>query len=193
MNEEKITDVKIKKEKKVRQKRKERTKKESSFNILDGFIVLGILALVAILVLTYAPIGLLSINSDNATIIYSVTVEGVSADYAGSIKVGDVVTDSKGYNLGTVVSDVEIEPHAVYEYRENETGSGSIVKITHPELVDLIITVSANAKVSDDGYTVDGKRIALEAEYELVFPGFESKGVCVSLSVEESNEAGAAK
>ena len=193
MNEEKITDVKVKKEKKVRQKRKERTKKESSFNILDGFIVLGILSLVAILVLTYAPIGLLSINSDNATIIYSVTVEGVSADYAGSIKVGDVVTDSKGYNLGTVVSDVEIEPHAVYEYRENETGSGSIVKITHPELVDLIITVSANAKVSDDGYTVDGKRIALEAEYELVFPGFESKGVCVSLSVEKSNEAGASK
>ena len=192
MNEEKITDVKVKKDKKVRSKKKERTKKNGGFNILDALIIIGILAFIAVIVIVYSPVGLFNL-SDDAVIIYTVRVQGVSADYAGSVKVGDKVTDSKGYDLGTVVSDVEIEPHAVYEYRENEEGSGSIVKITHPELVDLVITVSANAKANEDGYTVDGKRIALEAEYELVFPGFESKGVCISLSKENANDAGAAK
>ena len=191
MNEDKMTDVRVKKDKKIRTKKNERVKKSGGFNILDAFIIIGILAFVAVIVIVYSPVGVFKFNSNDADIIYTVSVRGVSSDYAGSVKIGDVVTDSKGYNLGTVVSDVQIEPHVVYEYRENEDGSGSIVQINHPELVDLIITVSANAKVKEDGYTVDGKRIALEAEYELIFPGFESKGVCISLSEEKTNDAGA--
>ncbi len=191
MNEDKMTDVRVKKDKKNRTKKNERVKKSGGFNILDAFIIIGILAFVAVIVIVYSPVGVFKFNSNDADIIYTVSVRGVSSDYAGSVKIGDVVTDSKGYNLGTVASDVQIEPHVVYEYRENEDGSGSIVQINHPELVDLIITVSANAKVNEDGYTVDGKRIALEAEYELIFPGFESKGVCISLSEEKTNDAGA--
>lgn len=192
MNEEKITETKVKKDKKLRQKKKERSGK-NGFNILDVLIILCILAFIAVIVIVYSPTAWLSFNSDNTEIIYTITVQGVSADYASSVKVGDVVTDSEGYNLGTVASDVEIEPHVVYEYRENGEGGGGIVKITHPELVDLIITLSADAKINDDGYTVDGKRIALSAEYELVFPGFESKGVCISLSEEKTDDAGASK
>jgi hypothetical protein len=59
--------------------------------------------------------------------------------------------------------------------------------------VDIIITVTATAEKSDVGFTVDGMRIAIEAEYELVFPGFESKGVCISLSEEIAKDGGAAK
>ena len=193
MNEEKKTELKVKKDKKPRVKKKERAKKSSGFNILDVLIAAGLLIFVAVIVLVYSPVNLFNINSEDCTIIYSVCISGVTADYAGTVKVGDVVTDADGYRLGTVVSDVEIEAHVVYEYREGDDGNGSIAKITHPELVDLTITISADAKINGDGFTVDGKRIALEAEYDLVFPGLESKGVCVSLSEEKSNDAGAAK
>lgn len=193
MNEEKKTDLKVKKDKKSRVKKKERANKSAGFNILDALIAVGLLVFVAVIVLVYSPVNLLNINSEDSTIIYSVCVSGVTADYAGSVKIGDVVTDSDGYRLGTVVSDVEIEAHVVYEYRESGEGSGSIDKITHPDLVDLIITISADAKTNDDGFIVDGKRIALEAEYDLVFPGLETKGVCISLSEEKSNDAGASK
>ena len=115
------------------------------------------------------------------------------ADYAGAVNVGDLVSDIDGYELGTVASDVEVEPHIIYRYSEYEDGSGSINEIVHPELVDIVITVSAKAKNAEDGYTVDGMRIALEAEYQLVFPGFESKGICVSLSEENTSDAGASK
>ena len=193
MNEEKITEVKKTKEKKQRANKKDNAKKSGGFNILDALIILGIVLFAAVIVIVYAPLGIFKFNSDNTVIIYTVAIQGVNADYASNVNIGDVVTDSNGYNLGTVVSDVEIEPHMVYDYRENDDGSGSIVKITHPELVDLVITVSANAKINDDGYTVDGKRIALESEYELVFPGFESKGVCISMSEEKANDVGAGK
>ncbi len=189
--EEKIAVEKIKNDNKTRKKKKERVRKNNSFNILDALIIICLLALIAVMFFVYSPLNLFYINSDSSTIIYSVCIPGVSADYAGNVKVGDVVTDTNGFKLGTVAADVSIEAHAVYEYRENDDGSGSITKITHPELVDLIITISSDAKINDDGYTVDGKRIALEAEYDLVLPGFESKGVCISLSEEKSSDAGA--
>ena len=176
--------------KKTSKKKQERVKRSNGFNILDALIILGLLAFVAVIVLVYSPAEFFNINSDNGTIIYSVCISGVDADFAESVKIGDVVTDADGYKLGVVASDVVIEPHVIYEYRENDDGSGSISKITHPELVDLIITMSADAVVKDGGYMVDGKRISLESEYDLVFPRFESRGVCVSLSVEKSNEAG---
>ncbi len=189
MNEEKIIDTKRTKNKKSA--KKERSSRKSGFNLLDVLIVISILAAVLLLVFVYSPTQLFNIKSNDAAIIYSICIPGVPAEYAGNINVADLVTDSKGYRLGEVASDVEVEPHVIYEYRENADGSGSIVEITHPDLVDLIITVSAKADVNEDGYTVDGKRIALEAEYELVLPGFESKGTCVSLSEENASEAGA--
>jgi len=187
---------KSKKESKMR-KNKSSTRNSAAgklrFNFLDGLIVIGILATVSLIVLVYSPLKLFNIKSNDVTIIYSINISGVPAEYAGSISVSDIVTDDKGYNLGLVASDVQVEPHVIYEYRENQDGSGSIVEIIHPDLVDLIITVSANADVSDDGYTVDGKRIALEAEYNIILPGFEAKGICVSLSEESAKEAGALK
>lgn len=191
MNDEKITSTMPQKGKKVSKKKKERESKKHTFNILDALILIGLTSLIAVIVFAYSPFGLLRINNENSTIIYSVCISGVSADYAGNVNVGDAVSDTDGYKLGRVVSDVDIIPHVVYEYRENDDGSGSIVSATHPELVDLIITISAEAKINEDGYSVDGKRIALEAEYDLVFPKFESKGVCISLSEEKLNDAGA--
>lgn len=196
MSEEVIIEKKDKKEKKRKEpkvsKSESKTRKRG-FNLLDLLIIVSVLAAVTLIVLVYSPSGIFNINSDKANIIYSVCVSGVPADYAAAVSVGDAVSDIDGYDLGVVASDVEVEPHVIYQYNEYDDGGGSIREITHPELVDIVITISAKATVSEDGYSVDGKRIALEAEYELVLPGLESKGVCVSFSEEKANDAGAAK
>lgn len=194
-----MNEAQPKRNKKEEKTRKNKSAKQNSvtskrgFNFLDALIIISILATVALIVLVYSPLKLFNIKSNDATIIYSINISGVPAEYASSISVSDIVTDDKGYNLGLVASDVQVEPHVIYEYRENQDGSGSIIEIIHPDLVDLIITVSANAEVADDGYIVDGKRIALEAEYNIVLPEFEAKGVCISLSEESAKEAGALK
>lgn len=194
MNEDKVIEKdKTKKIKKRSASKSERSSRRSGFNLLDALILVCLVATVALVVLVYSPAEIFNLRSNDVTIIYSINVSGVPADYAATINVSDIVTDEEGYNLGVVASDVEVEPHVIYEYRENSDGSGSIVEILHPELVDLIITVSAKADINSDGYTVDGKRIALEAEYDIVLPEFVSKGICISLSEENANDAGASK
>lgn len=182
IKDNKAKKVKTKKEKKVR---------STSFNFLDVIIIACVIAVAVLLFFVYSPSKLLGGNSTDTNIIYTLRISGVPAEYATAINVGDEVTDPDGYVLGKVASDVEVEPHSMYEYRENIDGSGGIVSIEHPDLVDLIITVYAEADRTSDGYTVDGKRIAIESEYYLVLPRFESKGTCISLSEENASDAGA--
>ncbi len=192
MNDEiKSDEVKVKNKKIKKAAKKDKTSRRGKLNFLDVVILACVLAVAALLFFVYSPFELLGVSSRDTNIIYTLRISGVSPSYAASISVGDVISDPDGYNLGVVASDVEVEPHSMYVYRENADGSGGIVQIKHPELIDLIITVTAEAEHGADGYTVDGKRIAVEAEYEIVLPKFESKGICISLSEESANDAGA--
>lgn len=187
MNNETVKNSNIKKAKPKREKRA----RGNRFNFIDAIIIICLISVLALLYFVYSPLELLGIGTTETDIIYTLKITGVPSEYAAAITIGDKIADSDGYELGTVATAVEIEPHSVYEYRENEFGSGGIVRITHPDLVDLIITVSATSEKSSDGYIVDGKRIAVEAEYHLLLPKFESKGICISLSEENMREGGA--
>lgn len=187
INNEIIKTTKVKKPKTKR----ERSPRANRFNFIDAIIIICIVSVLALLYFVYSPLELLGIGTKETNIIYTIKVSGVPSEYASAINTGDVLSDGDGYILGTVASEVEIEPHSIYEYRENEFGGGGIVSMTHPDLVDLIITVSATSEKSADGYRVDGKRIAVEAEYHLLLPKFESKGICISLSEENVREGGA--
>ena len=187
INNEIIKTPKVKKPKTKR----ERSPRANRFNFIDAIIIICIVSVLALLYFVYSPLELLGIGTKETNIIYTIKVSGVPSEYESAINTGDILSDGDGYILGTVASEVEIEPHSIYEYRENEFGSGGIVSMTHPDLVDLIITVSATSEKSADGYRVDGKRIAVEAEYHLLLPKFESKGICISLSEENVREGGA--
>lgn len=187
MNNETVKNINVKK---IKPKREKRTK-DKRFNFIDAVIIICIISVLALLYFVYSPLELLGIGTTETEIIYTLKVSGVPSEYAAAITVGDKIADSDGYELGTVATAVEVEPHSIYEYRENEFGSGGIVRITHPDLVDLIITVSATSEKGSDGYSIDGKRIAVEADYHLLLPKFESKGICISLSEENMREGGA--
>lgn len=188
MTEEK----KLEKNKKIKKKSVKGKDKEKKIgiNILDVLIILCVLAIASLLLLVYSPWKLITINSDDTAVIYSVRVSGVPAEYASSINIGDKVCDTDGYKLGAVASAVEVESHIMYIF---DAHSGGVKSVVHPELVDLIITVSATAEVRDDGYLIDGRRIAVEGVYELLLPEFEAEGICISLSEENANNAGGVK
>ncbi len=193
MSEDIIKPEKKVKEKKPKKPKSEKTYKYGRFNFLDALIILCVASVAVLLLFVYSPTEFFGFGKEDVEIIYTVRISGVPADHANAISVGDELTDPNGYRLGHVASDVEVQEHFVYEYREDEYGSGGIDQIQHPELVDLVITVSASAEKSDSGYTVDGKRIAVESVCDLVFPRFEAKGICLSLSEEILSEAGGAK
>ena len=188
MTEEKKID-KANKSKKRSVNGKEK-KKRGGVNILDLLIILCVLSVVALLLGVYSPWKLIDVTSDDVAVIYTVRISGVPSAYASNINIGDKVSDPDGYELGTVASAVEVESHIMYIFDAN---SGGIKPIEHPDLVDLVVTFSATATVNDDGYLINGKRIAVEGVYELLLPNFEAEGMCMSLSRENANDAGGAK
>ncbi len=185
--------VKSEKKTKIKKTKSSKGEKYGRFNFLDALIVICIAAVAALILYVYSPADFLNVGSRDVAVIYTIRISGVPSEYASMISVGDKLTDADGYDLGVVAADVEVQEHFIYEYREDEYFSGGILQISHPDLADLVITVSADAEKTAQGYTVDGKRIAVEAEYEVILPRFESKGICLSLSEEKSIEAGAAK
>ncbi len=188
MTEEKKID-KVNKTKKKNAQGKEK-KRRVGINILDVLIILCLLAVAVLLFFVYSPLDMIAMPSDETAIIYTVRVSGVPSAYATNINIGDKVSDHDGYDLGAVASAVEVEAHTMYIFDIN---SGGIKPVVHPDLVDLIITVSATAEVNDDGYLIDGRRIAVEGVYDMLLPNFEAEGICVSLSEENANDAGGAK
>lgn len=181
-------------EKKSRRKKLPKAEKKSrkvGFNFLDAVIIAMVLAIVLLVVLVYSPGRVGGTGGKDTNLIYTVRISGVSADYATAISVGEQISDENGYYLGTVASDVEVEPYMVYEYVSKADGNGMIVSVKHPDLVNLIVTITAQAELEEDGYYVEGKRIAVEREYTLILPRFESKGVCIAISEEQINEGGA--
>ncbi len=191
MNEEVVKPQKKTKEKK--QKLPKSDRKRGKFNFIDAFILLLIIAVIAVVFFVYSPADIFNFGTEKTQIIYTVRISGVSAEYVSMISVGDAVADSDGNLLGIVAADVEREEHYIYEYRGNASSEGGISDIQHPELVDIIVTISAEADKKSDGYIVDGKRIAIEKEYQLVFPKVEGDGICLSLSEEGKADQGGAK
>ena len=189
MTEEKKSEVKDKLKRNKQNKCKEKVRR-TRFNILDALIVACVLAVAVLVFFAYSPLDMLNKGSGDTAVIYSVRIYGVPSDYAGNVSIGDPVTDGNGCELGKVASSVEVESHVIYIFDKN---SGGVKAVSHPDLVDLIVTISANAEVYSDGYVVDGRRIAVEGEYELLLPAFEASGICVSLSEENANDAGGAK
>ncbi len=186
MTEEKKID-KVKLKKKAAQGKEK--KKREGINILDILIIICVSAVVALLFAVYSPWNLIDVSSDDVDVIYTVKISGVPSVYASNINIGDKVSDPDGYELGEVASAVEVESHVMYIFDANS----GVKPIEHPDLVDLVITLAATATVNNDGYLIDGKRIAVEGVYELLLPNFEAEGICISLSQENANDAGGGK
>ena len=191
MVEEKKTEITSDKKTKKKASASENKPGAFKFNFLDVIIVIMVLAIVLLIIFVYSPSRLIGAGGEETALIYTLRISGVSSDYVTSISAGDIITDENGYSLGIVASDVEAEPYVTYEYIKKPDGNGTIVSVKHPDLVNLFITVSANAELNADGYYVDGMRIAVEKEYRIILPGFEAKGVCIAISEEQANEAGA--
>ncbi len=165
--------------------------KRIGFNLLDVILIFALILAAGLVISVYSPGGLLFVADREVTLVYTIEVSGVPAEYASAISVGDSVYDADGYALGEIATDVEVEPYLVYEYKDSEEGLGSLVAVEHTDLKCLIITVTVKADYKEGvGYTADGRRIAVGAKYDLVIPGFESSGECIGITAENSANGG---
>ncbi len=155
--------------------------KGGKFNVVDFFLLLIILAVIAALVIYIVPglsEGLLS--GDENEITLELEFKGVSDEFIANINVGDTVYDlNKSYMIGTVKA-VESYAYTVPVYNE-ETGAAEMKEVAGKS--NIIVTVSATAVyTSKEGYSINGERVAVGLPYNIGFPQFSGSGYCISVS-----------
>ena len=158
-----------------------RKTKKGRFNVVDFFLLVIILAIVAAVVLYFIPGAFKRLTAtDETDITFTLEFKGVDEAFIANIKNGEAVYDSsKNYMLGSVKS-VENYAYTTLVYNEL-TGTAEMKEV--PGLINIIVTVKAKAIYTDgEGYSVNGERIAVGCAYNISFPNFNGSAYCIELS-----------
>lgn len=160
------------------------------FSLIDAIILVVAVALIILIVFAYAGSLDISFSTKKTSITYTIEIQGIDPALAANIAVGAAVIDENGYSLGNVAAGVEVDSYFEVSY---DPVSKEVVSSEHPALSNVLLTITAEAKVDDvKGYLVDGRRIAVGAEYFVDLPGFEGKGECISIVVDNAPKGGSA-
>lgn len=169
-------------------------KRRGLFLLMDLLLLLCIVSAAFFLILAFTPLRL-GTDAEQREVVYTVELAGVEKDFVSLLQEGDVVTDAAtGVVIGTV-SEIRIRPYEAYTTLpttdvDAELGKHVVRKTTNEDLntVTVTVRVGADYKVGE-GYAVQGRRIAVGAEYELQFPAYAGKGVCLALEPIAREEA----
>ena len=161
--------------------------RKRKFNIVDFFLLLILAAVVAAVVLYFIPGAFNRLTAtDETEITFVLEFRGVDEDFAANISVGDAVYDSsRNYLLGSVSEMVDVNIHTQFVYNVGKDGKVTSGMKEVPGLVDLQVTVTANAIYNyGSGYSVNGERIAVGRAYDISFPNFNGSAYCIELNSE---------
>lgn len=159
--------------------------KDGKFNVVDFFLLLMILAVIAAVVIYVVPgISEKLTPGKESEIVYSIEFIGVDSAFLANINVGDTVYDAgNNYVMGEVKS-VENYAHTVLGYNRTSEQNGIVGEMKEQgDLKNVIVTVSATAVYTDaEGYSIGGERIAVGLPYDIRFPQFSGQGYCIEVA-----------
>jgi hypothetical protein len=160
------------------------------FSLIDAIILVVVAALVTLVIFAYAGGLDISFSTKKTSITYTIELQGIDPALAANIAVGAAVIDENGYSLGNVAAGVEVDSYFEVSY---DPVSKEVVSLSHPALSNVLLTITAEARIDEvKGYLVDGRRIAVGADYFIDLPGFEGRGECISIVVDNAPKGGSA-
>ena len=167
-------------------------KKKRRFNFVDFLLILLILALIGGAVYLFSSGEILRQfrSEQTGTISYTVEIIGVHEDYLDLIVKGDAVGNAVSKNsLGTVESvDYSIKQTELgYAESDKEDSLNPYVGVLneHSDRYNVLVTITAQGEyIPEDGYYINGTRIAVGEALSLRFPNFVCEGHCISLAAE---------
>lgn len=167
-----------------------RSGEKKRFSLIDAIILVVVAALITVIVFAYVGGLDISFSTKKTSITYTIELQGIDPALAANIAVGAAVIDENGYSLGNIAAGVEVDSYFEVSY---DPVSKEVVSSEHPTLSNVLLTITAEARIDEvKGYLVDGQRIAVGAEYFIDLPGFEGKGECVSIVVDNAPKGGSA-
>lgn len=151
------------------------------FTVLDGIIILVILAVIGVGIYLVAADKAPTAAENTVPVTFTVELKGIKDVYANNIRVGDTVIDSVTKKTIGTVAAVETLPHT--EYIVNQE-SGVIEEKAYPGQATVLLTVSSDAVLGGLGYTIDGYRVAIGVLHHLQLPHFLGSGYCIGVQAQ---------
>jgi len=154
--------------------------KNGRFNLIDLILVVLVLLVIAILIQVFSPSLIQKLSSDQTKEIkYTVEFSGVDSDFVNKIKEEQLAVDSVSKNQMGKVFAISVEPYEELQDVENS----NIGKMSpYPDKINLQVTIVVTAAYTkDQGYFVNGDRIAVGEKLSLRFPDYVAEGYCIGL------------
>ena len=109
---------------------------------------------------------------------------GVDGEFIDKIKEQDVAVDAiSKYTLGTVEA---VDYNTQYSELKYDEAANAGVLAVYPEKYNVLVTVKATGSyVQGEGFSINGRRIAVGEKLSIRFPDFVCEGYCISLSADE--------
>ena len=152
-------------------------KKKRSFNIIDAVMIVAVVALTAALV--YGVVSGLGVGNDYVRIKYVLEVSELRSEFCQKAAEGDAVRNADG---GEQIGKVA----AVSSVPAQHTGtdsSGAPVLSDIDGYSTLYVTVEAQAKQGNTGYTVGGTLINTGKSVDVRLPSLCFEAKCISVEV----------
>jgi len=157
----------------------ERKWRFNAFDIILALLLVAALVALAIMIVHFFPEQ--SSTTGDTKITYIITVTDVPEAVSSQLKTGQTVFDIKtGKALGEVAAVASV-PYVIKGVNEE---TGELVANTVPGRCDINVTVTAFAKSTPAGYSVNGALIACGTYYEFRTPTASLGGSCVSLKTQ---------
>ena len=159
-------------------KKKDGTKK-SFLNIFNLLTALVLIAAVAAALYFFVLKEDTDVAPELTDVEYIIEIKEVKDELTDKISVGDWLVDSVGQIEIGVVEEIEYTRSYTYEL---DSATATLVVSEYPDHSNLIVTVSAKAKITDKGYEINGCVINVGKPVYARFPNFTGTGHCISMN-----------
>lgn len=161
--------------------KKKKENRSRRFTVLDGIIILVILAVIGVGIYFIAADKTPASAETTVPITFTVELKGLKDVYVNNIRVGDTVIDSVTKKTIGTVAAVETLPYT--EFTVNQE-SGVVEEKAYPGYATVLMTVSSDAVLGGLGYTIDGYRVAIGVLHHLQLPHFLGSGYCIGVQTQ---------
>ncbi len=164
---------------------KSKPKSARRINVIDILFILVLVGILLVALSYFTPFSPFNIKTNGQTVEYTLRFEGVDADMADSVRVGDTAFDPTGKVQMGSVTEVKTEPAVQYLF---DRESGEMMSAAVPEggngkaPVTLNVTLKVEADYAEgEGLTVNGIRLSVGTPIRVGFSGFYGNGSCTSI------------
>jgi hypothetical protein len=166
------------------------TKRKTGFNIIDAFVILIILALIAGTVYfawrkTKEP----SSQLKEKNITYTVRVSGVSADFVPVFKQNGLVYNSSTLGYVGTIKKIRMENAAVLTDKAAATGTEenpgyTVIQQKYGDVYDVYLTVNAKTLLDQRGVAyVDDERITIGSRINIRTENFSCEAYITAFTI----------